>query len=410
MSSKSDPRPHVTVLVSTKGWGGTEEVTVGLLRTLEARGHETSLLDLCAAVYQRALPAAGLRTSYRHIPLNERLDALSSDEYARIFAEWGTDIAVLSKGDFRVRGDHIDLAARRTGRYVIIEHLAGRMPADAFRVLGVPVTLNYAWYRRRRHGRRHLRSADIVVCVSAGVEARLTTEYGHAWRRRVVHNGIDTDAFRFSAAARARMRDAWRIPATSFVFGVFGRLSAEKAPEVAVDRFADITRSAAPGVDARLAIVGDGPDRGALEARVRSLGIDARVRFIGSVTGAARPEALAAFDAFLMPSRAEGLPLALLEAMAVERPCLASAVGGIAEVLSEPSLGWLTPAGDDVAFGEAMRACLASPEADRTTMGVAARTHVQRHFESRAQLNKLADAVLGEGNVRNPQTVMPDAS
>jgi glycosyltransferase involved in cell wall biosynthesis len=384
---------RVTILASTADWGGTEEVTLGLLQTLERRGHTTALVDLRHSVYPPGIRAAGLRTEYRHVPLAERLDRLSIDGYVHLLTELATDICVLTKGAFSVRGSHLDRAARSAARrYVIIEHLVAAELRRAPSVLGVSLNIN--WYRRRRRGRAHLSAADLVVCVSHAVRNRLVAEFGEDWRGTVVHNGVDTDAFRFSSAARASARREWGIPDDAFVFGFMGRLARVKAPDVALAQFAEIRGDAVSSP--YLVIAGVGPERAALDAIVNSMGLATHVRFVGWISPATRGATLSGFDAFLLPSRAEGLPLALLEAMSTERASIGCDVGGVLEALSTPSVGWVVRAGDGVAFGRAMRECMRSSDARRAQIGAAARARVEQEFDRARQLDRLTDVVLGE--------------
>jgi glycosyltransferase involved in cell wall biosynthesis len=390
-------RPRrVTVLASCVSWGGTEEVTLGLLQTLERQGHPTTLLDLQQPIYESAIRAAGLRTKYRHVPLGGRLDRLSSEDYERLLLDVATDICVLTKGAFTVRERHIDDAAGRVAkRYVVIEHLvADRLRGSPPRLFGIPISLNRGWYRRRRRGRQHLAAADVVICVSVAVHARLSAEFGDDWHGVVVHNGVDTDAFRFDREARRAARREWGVPETAFVFGFMGRFAPVKAADVALVEFAGLWTSA--DVSPFLVMAGDGPDRSALEVRAATLGVASHVRFPGWISPPARAATLSGFDVFLLPSRAEGLPLALLQAMAVSRPSIAFDVGGVGEALVSSSVGWLIPAGDAAAFGRAMRDGLTMTDAARARMGAEARAHVERHFHRQRQLERLTQVVLGE--------------
>lgn len=140
--------------------------------------------------------------------------------------------------------------------------------------------------------------------------------------------------------------------------------------------------------DATLRIVGDGELRAALTAQAESLGLSApRVHFCGWTTDVAAE--LAGADLFVLPSRAEGQPFALLEAMAVGLPCVATNVSGIPDALGQGLLGVLTPSENPKALAEAINAFLAAPaegwrHADR------ARANVERNFEVNRNLGLLA--------------------
>jgi glycosyltransferase involved in cell wall biosynthesis len=136
-----------------------------------------------------------------------------------------------------------------------------------------------------------------------------------------------------------------------------------KGIDVALRALAE-ARTAGTAVD--LTVVGDGCFRPALEAQARSLGLGGTVRFLGALPAGARVrEEFDRADVFLMPSRIEGLPRALVEAMARGLPCLASAVGGIPELLP-PEV--LHPAGDHHALAAGLRA-LADDPARRARLG-----------------------------------------
>jgi glycosyltransferase involved in cell wall biosynthesis len=116
----------------------------------------------------------------------------------------------------------------------------------------------------------------------------------------------------------------------------------------------------ARGLDLRLALVGDGRYRPALEARAGALGLGGRACFLGQVTAGAPVRAhLDRADLFVLPSRTEGLPRALIEAMARALPCLGSAVGGIPELLPPEDL---VPPGDVAALADKLHAAATDPE------------------------------------------------
>ncbi len=156
----------------------------------------------------------------------------------------------------------------------------------------------------------------------------------------VIPNGIALGRLP-SEADRAAARAALEIPADRLVVAYVGRLSVEKAPEVLL--------RAARGTGAMVLVAGDGPLRAGLETEARAAG--APVRFLGFVREVG--QVLAAADVLALPSRTEGLPMAVLEAMAAGVPVVASAVGSLPEVLAEGA-GYLVPAGDVAALREAL--------------------------------------------------------
>jgi glycosyltransferase involved in cell wall biosynthesis len=137
--------------------------------------------------------------------------------------------------------------------------------------------------------------------------------------------------------------------AAGFRLGSFGRLSKEKGHELllrAVRRLVDA------GIDARLLLLGEGPERGPLEAQVQALNLADRLAMPGYIEGAQGHMKL--LDVFVLPSHTEGLPLVALEAMRAGIPIVASAVGGLPELLQGGRCGVLVPPGDVDALADAL--------------------------------------------------------
>ena len=130
-----------------------------------------------------------------------------------------------------------------------------------------------------------------------------------------------------------------------------------KAPDVLIQA---VGLCAGAGLELRLHIVGDGRHRKELELLAAELGVSGRVRFVGAVpAGAAVRAELDSSDLFVLPSRTEGLPRAMVEAMARSLPCIGTAVGGIPELLPPEDL---VPPGDAKALAQKIREVLSSPE------------------------------------------------
>lgn len=153
-----------------------------------------------------------------------------------------------------------------------------------------------------------------------------------------------------------------------------------------------------PGAAAHFLLVGDGPLRGEVEAHVRRLGLGERVHLPG-LQADVRPF-LAAMDLFWSSSEFEGLPLALLEAMAAGLPPVVTAVGGVPEVV-QPASGVLVPFGDPARLADEAARLLADPER-RARLGAGARERVRDAFGVERMAGELAGLyreVLG-GRVR----------
>jgi len=179
------------------------------------------------------------------------------------------------------------------------------------------------------------------------------------------------------------------VPETALVFGAAARLSNVKRIDVVIRSIARLEQLH-PDRDIRLVLAGDGPERAALTSLSAQL-LRRPAMFVGHID---RPwEFLSGLDVFTLSSLEEGLPFALIEAMACERSVIATAVGGVPEVLEDPACGWLVPAGDQDAFDRAAEQALSASDHDRRRMGRLARQRVVERYNSTRQLTLLADSV-----------------
>ena len=171
-------------------------------------------------------------------------------------------------------------------------------------------------------------------------------------------------------------------------FLAVGRLSEEKGHICLVNAFAQILLE---GAQSRLVLAGDGPLRPAIESRCRELGIADRVRITGWVSGEQVRQLMLESRALVLPSFAEGLPVVLMESLALGRPVVSSWVAGIPELVEAGTSGWLVPPGNEEALCQAMRACLdASPERV-AGMGMAGQAAVRQRHDARIEGARLAD-------------------
>ncbi|MEU8826386.1 glycosyltransferase [Streptomyces sp. NPDC048636] len=232
-------------------------------------------------------------------------------------------VRTIRSGDYDVVHTHLygacvlgRTAARLAGVRAVIatEHALGERQID-----GRPLT---AAVRARYLATERLGSA--TVAVSAAVADRLRDWGVPNQRIHLVPNGIDARHFRFSAAARTAARARLGIPERAFVVGGVGRL-------VPAKRFATALRAVAELPGARLLLVGEGPERAALEELAVRLGVAGRVRLLGERDGAVAPAddrpaglpgLLAAMDVLVSPSAEEAFGLAALEALAAGLPVL----------------------------------------------------------------------------------------
>jgi L-malate glycosyltransferase len=196
-------------------------------------------------------------------------------------------------------------------------------------------------------------SADRIVAVSR--HAADTLAAAGVTRRTIaqIHNGVDLDRVRATRPA-AEVRKAYGIASDALVIGTAGRLTSVKAQAYLVEAAALVL---AEQPNTRVVLVGAGPLRADLAAQARRLGIDRHVLFVDPLADSRATvfDLIAAFDVFVLPSLSEGSPMALLEAMALERPVVASAVGGVPEIVEPGETGLLVAPRSAAAIA---RACL----------------------------------------------------
>jgi glycosyltransferase involved in cell wall biosynthesis len=242
------------------------------------------------------------------------------------------------------------------------------------------------------------RSHAILTC-SNECRRRWECFFGNGTGRvQVVYNG--TEIPEEERAGRASLRDELGIAADDLAIGAVGRLAPEKGMDVLVRAFQQIVRSEPR---ARLVLVGDGPERGNLEKLARTAGVSDRVAFLGWRDDAVRLNA--AFDVAAVPSVwDEPFGLVVVEAMAAGIPVVASAVGGIPEIIEPGSTGWLVSPGDPDALADALIAALRDP-ARREAMGREARRQAGERFSMescRRKYYEVFEKVLREGRLVNP--------
>jgi len=184
-------------------------------------------------------------------------------------------------------------------------------------------------------------------------------------RVTVVHPGLDVDRFlaRVSENGRAGIRAELCAGPTDPLLGVIAHLLAKKGHQYLLEAMPTVL---AKFPKTRLLLVGRGEELLRLEADVQRLGISQAVIFAGF--RADIPDILSALDLVVQPSLEEGLPLSLIEAMALSKPIVASAVSGIPEVVTDGITGLLTPPADPPALAKAITTLLSNPE-QLTEMG-----------------------------------------
>lgn len=223
--------------------------------------------------------------------------------------------------------------------------------------------------------RRELARADAVTAVCEAIAETLVQEYGVAREHvRIVPNGADLPNELAEAEAARAWRERFAATLLRPLWVVVGRLEEQKGHAVLLDALAELRQR---GLDFTVVLAGDGSLREPLAARAEALGLGSRVHFVGALDDAG--PLLQSADAVALPSLWEGLPLVLLEALVRARPVIASAVGGVPEVVEHDVHAELVPPADASALADAFERFNQRP--DRAMrLGRAGAEHVRQHY------------------------------
>ena len=368
---------HVARRFTTAAWGGTESVVTSLVREQLAQGHGASLL--CTAALDRpgqdvvmGVPVQRLRFTYARFPLGRKgraaLDRkggnpLSASLLWRLLREPGVD--VLHCHTMQRLAGEVRWAARQRGiPYVVQLHGGGfAVPAVEVAEMLAPARGSLDWGKvpsALLRTRRFLRDADLVLVLSReeleSARARLP-----ATRVEQLPNGVDPSWL--AAGCRTRGRVALGIPPHAPVALTVARLDPQKGQELIPEVLAAIPDLHAVAVGP---VTVPGYDHTVRE-RARGLGVADRLHLVGALPpeSEALADAFAAADLFLLPSRHEPFGIVALEAWAAGLAVVASAVGGLAELVRDGVDGRLVPADQAAALAAAVAGLVGAPETAR---------------------------------------------
>jgi glycosyltransferase involved in cell wall biosynthesis len=345
--------PRILLLITLAETGGAQTYVAGLLPALARR------LDVVVAAHgEGPLRDAALASGVRYVPLRHvrrnlhpARDLLGLLELAALIRRERPDIVHANSSKAGLLGR---TAAAALGVPVRIFTAHGW----AFKAHSGPVSVLYRWVDRLMAP-----LTTTTVCVSerersAGVAARTC----RARDTVVIPTAVDA-----GAVPQARLDGS--PPRVIMV----GRLAAPKDPVTLVRALAGVRRASFTAT-----IVGDGPDRPAVEAEIRAAGLEGVVELAGERHDV--PRLLADAEVFVLSSRSEGAPLSVLEAMAAGLPVVASAVGGVPEIVADGATGLLVPPGNVAALAAALEQLLADA-ALRRRLGAAGRERARARFD-----------------------------
>ena len=347
-------------LISSGGMYGAEAVILNLCGVLEAGQEHQGVLGVFANSAQPnvSVHQAALRISVEShlIPCNGQFDSSVPAAIRDLVRRTGADVV-------HAHGYKADvyawLALRRT-----------RVPL---------VSTCHTWYDNdfavRAYGaldRWVLRSFGGVVAVSDEVRSRLLRAGVQPQRIHLIRNGIDLRPFAQAEDQRRQRQEK----GGAFRVGLVGRMAPEKGIDIFL-RAASQVLTEYPTT--QFIVVGDGPDRSALEQLRTTLGLDDKVSLPGQRGD--MPDFYASIDLLVSASRQEGLPMALLEGMASGLPVVATAVGQVPQIIDTDSVGRVVPPEDPSALAEAIKELLRD-SALRQSIGTAGQNRIAAEFSA----------------------------
>jgi glycosyltransferase involved in cell wall biosynthesis len=381
--------PRVLHVITRLTLGGSSETTISQVEALQDAGYRCAIAvgfpeserDVMAMAAARGCRLLDVPTLGREASPSRDLRAL-------------VDLLRL------MRREHPDLVHTHTSKAGFVGRLAARLarvPAVIHQPHGHIFYGYYGPWRSRAYvalERLAARWADrLVMLTERGAEEHLAHGIGRPGQFATVPSGVPVERLRAAAPARAEARRRLALPGSSFVIGALGRLVPIKGFDLLVEALPAV---AAALPETHLLVIGGGPLRGALEARIAALGMTERVTITGVTHDVAT--ALAAADVLAAPSRNEGMGRALVEAMALGVPVVATAVGGIPAVVVDGECGRLVEPENPAALARALIE-MGVEGAPRAKLGAGARARAELFSseESARRLLGLYATLLARG-------------
>jgi len=225
-----------------------------------------------------------------------------------------------------------------------------------------------------------IRRSTFVVAISSFCRSQLylRSQYRDWSKIKVVHCGLERAFYDIG--------DTGGVSTPRFL--CVGRLSEEKGQRLLIEAFA---RLAAKGVKFELVLAGDGPMRDELESLIARTGLGDSIRITGWISSTEVRDEILAARALVLPSFAEGLPVVIMEAMALRRPVLTTYIAGIPELVRSGENGWLFPASSVDDLTNAIEDCLAAPLEKLRRFGDAGHQRVVERHSIESEARKLAE-------------------
>lgn len=372
--------PKITYAITKDNWGGAQAYVYTLACAAEDQGALVSVL-LGSSDRVHSSTSLSARLSEAAIPVTS-LSHIRRD--IGIISEWRAFIELLET----LKSNRPEVLHLNSAKMGILGALAGR-------IAGVPQIVFTA------HGWSHRESRNLVWKAIVWLASWLTVFLSHKvivvskcdlrtapaifLTRKLVHIYNGTPAFTYKPRSEAREYLQEKAPGLS-EFSVWIVMNAElhrnKGIDIALRSLKEITRT---HLSVALVLQGAGEELDSLTKLAKDLGVADRVFFLGFIQDARAN--LAAADIFLMPSRKEGLPLALLEAAHLSIPSIASAVGGIPEIITHGEGGLLVSPEDTTSLTRAITQYLTNPD-NAKKLGTKLHEHTARTFSQEQMLRE----------------------
>jgi glycosyltransferase involved in cell wall biosynthesis len=345
---------NVAFVASLPRWGGGEKWFLEAAAALAARGHRVLVVGQPDGELVRRAAGCGLHAV--GVDMHGIADPRTLWTLGRLLRREGVRIAVTNQA--------------REIRLVGLSQLGRR----GFRLVarrGSPDPVKDVWHFRWVY--RRLVDRLILNCAALGPRVLADASWFDPTRVRILHNGVDPEALNRAAEPGRVAAELGLAPGAQVVVMV-GEVGPRKDQETflrALARLDDPTLTTL--------VVGDGPEPEVRRLRglTAALGLDDRVRWLGFRRDV--PSVIALADLLVLPSREEGFPNTLLEAMALGVPVVATPVDGVPELIDDGVHGRLVPPGDPAALADAVRGLLDDP-ALRRALATAAADRVRREF------------------------------
>ena len=368
----------IALLLESDGPGGAETVLLTMAKSLRERGHQIVPVGPKEGEgwLGERFREAGFEPAF--FELRRALDIRCVMDLKALMQRRGVDVMHSHEFTMAVYGA---AAARLAGVPHVITMHGGRYYAGAL--------------RRRVAFRWAIRNSARTVAVSGFTARDLETSLGLAeGSLHVIPNGL-----RITRGDRANVREELGLSATDLLVLTVGNLYLVKGQDVLVRAVARVLKED-PSLPVYLAVAGRGEQEPVLRSLARENGIIDRVHFLGFRDDV--PDLLAAADVFALPSRSEGLPLALLEAMFAGRPVIASAVGGIPEVVRHNQEALLCEPDSPDDLASALSSLLREPDL-RERLGTAGRDLAKQRYSPEAMVSAY-ETVYRSGLKRTSQS------